>query len=466
MELMRFVSRAVFALSLATLGATSVHAKATPEELARLGKQATCTGAEKAGTASGVAEYTGKWLGPGPGMVTEVGKHPVDPYAAEKPLLTITAQNMANYADKLSEGQKGLFKKYPATFRMQIYPSHRDFRFDDTLCKAIAMNAAETELIDDGINVKNGHKGATLFPFPKSGLELLWNGAFPTRSNVEYRETDLAVVYQNGNILWGRQLMWQYARMNDPKLRGTKMEGIAAYTKLVTLLPEREKGAMTKTLDFFTMNKDQQRLAWQYIPAVRRVRQAPGFGFDMPNPSSANTITIDETRLFNGSGQRYQWKIIGKKELYIPYNGFKLEGREAGQSHYAKLLTPGHENPDFVRWELHRVWILEAKLKEEFRHIYATRVFYLDEDNMQFTMSDTFDNRGQLWRFNWINNLYVPGPNIFGQFTAFYHDFSNGQYTAYDLTQDKPQWVVTDQPGVDYANPDFYSLDNLKAGGY
>ncbi len=397
MELMRFVSRAVFVLSLATLGATSVHAKATPEELARLGKQATCTGAEKAGTASGVAEYTGKWLGPGPGMVTEVGKHPVDPYAAEKPLLTITAQNMANYADKLSEGQKGLFKKYPATFRMQIYPSHRDFRFDDTLCKAIAMNAAETELIDDGINVKNGHKGAPLFPFPKSGLELLWNGAFPTRSNVEYRETDLAVVYQNGNILWGRQLMWQYARMNDPKLRGTKMEGIAAYTKLVTLLPEREKGAMTKTLDFFTMNKDQQRLAWQYIPAVQRVRQAPGFGFDMPNPSSANTITIDETRLFNGSGQRYQWKIIGKKELYIPYNGFKLEGREAGQSHYAKLLTPGHENPDFVRWELHRVWILEAKLKEEFRHIYATRVFYLDEDNMQFTMSDTFDNRGQLF---------------------------------------------------------------------
>ena len=407
MALMRCVSRASFTLTftLSMIGATAAHARATPEELARLGKQTTCMGAERAGSPSGVAEYTGKWLGPAPGMTTETGKPPADPYAGEKPLFTITAQNMAAHADKLSEGQKGLFKKYPASFRMNVYPSHRDFRFDDSMCKALAANAAEAELIDDGLNVKNGHKGATLFPFPKTGLELLWNGAFPARSNVEYRDTDLAVVYSNGNILWGRQLMWAYARMNDPKLRGTKMEGIAAYTKLVTLLPEREKGALTKTLDFFTMDKDQQRLAWQYIPAVRRVRQAPGFGFDMPNPSSANTITIDETRLFNGSGQRYQWKILGKKELYIPYNGYRLESREPGQNKYAKLLTPGHENPEFVRWELHRVWVLEARLKEDFRHLYHTRVFYLDEDTMQFTMSDTFDSKGQLWRFNWINNI-------------------------------------------------------------
>ena len=463
MKLTQSISRVVVALSLLT--SASAHAKAGADELARLGKQLTCMGAEKAGTPSGVAEYSGKWLGPAPGMTTEPGKHPVDPYASEKALFTITAQNMAQYGDKLSEGQKAMFKKHP-TFKMHVYPSHRDFRYDDSVCKAVATNAAEAELVDDGINVKNGHKGAALFPFPKTGLELLWDGAFPARSNIEYRDTDLAVVYPAGNILWGRQLMWQYQRMNDPKLRGSKMEGIAAYTKIVTLLPEREKGALTKTLDFFTMDKDQQRLAWQYLPAVRRVRQAPGFGFDMPNPSSANTITVDETRLFNGSGQRYQWKILGKKEIYIPYNGYKLEGREVGQNRYAKLLTPGHENPDFVRWELHRVWVLEARLKEEFRHLYVTRVFYLDEDNMQFTMSDTFDGKGQIWRFNWINNLYVPGANVFNQYTAFYHDLSNGQYTAYDLTQDKPEWVVTDKPGAEYASPDFYSLENLKVGGY
>lgn len=466
MKLIRFMSKASLSLALSIIGTTVAHAKATSEELAQLGKQLTCMGAEKAGTPSGVAEYTGKWLGPAPGMVTEVGKHPVDPYAAEKPLFTITAGDVAKHADKLSEGQKTMFKKYPATYKMHVYPSHRDFRLDESMCKAVALNAAEAELIDDGANVKNGRKGATLFPFPKTGLELLWNGAFPARTNVEFRDADGAVVYPNGNILWGRQLMWQYARMNDPKLRGTKMEGVAAYTKLVTLQPEREKGAITKALDFFTMDKDQQRNAWQYIPSVRRVRQAPGFGFDMPLPSSANTITVDETRIYNGSGQRYQWKILGKKEMYIPYNNYRLESREAGQNKYAKLLTPGHESPDFVRWELHRVWALEAQLKEGFRHLYSKRIFYIDEDSMQFTMSDTFDSQGQIWRLNWINNIYVPGPNVFGQYTAFYHDFSNGQYTVYDLTQDKPQWVVTDQPGADYANPEFYSTDNMKGGGY
>ena len=441
------------------------HAKATPEELGKLGKQLTCMGAEKVGSPGGVAEYTGKWLGTAPGMVAEPGKHPGDPYANEKPLFVITAQNLPQYADRLSEGQKAMFRKYPNSFRMQVYPSHRDFSYDESICKVVALNAAEAELATDGMSVNNGHMGAHPFPFPKSGLELLWNGVMPTAVHVEYRDTDLAVVYPTGSILWGQQLVWTLTRANDPQLRGKKYEGVSTYARGVTLLPEREKGVMTRVIDKFSMDKEA-RLAWQYISTTRRIRQAPGFGFDMPNPSSANTLTIDDTRMFNGSGERYNWKIVGKKEIYIPYNNYRLEAKVVGENKYAKLLMPNHENPELVRWELHRVWILEARLKEGFRHLYPHRVLYLDEDNSLFTMADTFDAQGNLWRFNWINNIYQPGPNTFNQFSAYYHDLNSGNYTVYDLTQAKPQGVVTNLPGAEYANPAFYSIDNLKSSGY
>lgn len=448
------------------LGAAfSCHARGSAEEVARLGKQLTCMGAERAGTPGGVAEYTGKWLGPAPGMTAEPGKHPGDPYAEEKPLFVITAQNVAQYADRLSEGQKAMFRKHPNTFRMQVYPSHRDFRYDESICRVVATNAAEAELAADGLNVANGRMGAVPFPFPKSGLELLWNGTMPSMPHVEYRDTDVAIVYPAGNILWGQTKVWILARANDPKLRGKKHEGVAAYAKGVTLLPEREKGAMTRVIDNFTMDKDA-RLAWQYQPATRRTRQAPGFGFDMPNPSTANTLTIDESRLFNGSGERYQWKILGRKEIYIPYNNYRLEAKASGENRYARLLTPNHPNPELVRWELHRVWVLEAKLKEGFRHLYPHRVFYLDEDSWLFTLADSFDAQGVLWKFNWMNNLYLPGPNVFVPLSAYYHDLNSGSYTANDLTQGRPQGIVIDQPGADYASTEFYSLDGLKFSGY
>ncbi|MBV2235978.1 MAG: DUF1329 domain-containing protein [Sterolibacterium sp.] len=450
----------------AMLGAVSIaHAKATPDELAKLGKELTCVGAEKAGTASGVAEFTGKWLGAGPGMTTEIGKHPVDPYANEKPLFTITAQNMAQYADKLSPGQQAMFKKYPNTYKMHVYPSHRDFRFDDSVCKTIAKNGAETTISADGKSLENYHMGASPFPIPKSGVEVVWNGMHPTSINVESRDIDTAVVYANGNVTWGSQLMWQYCRRNDPKLRGQKAEGTAVYVRFMTTMPERNKGEVVKTMDNFTMDKEA-RLAWQYIPAVRRVRQAPGFGFDSPIPSSSNTVVVDEVRMYNGSAERYDWKLIGKKEMYIPYNNFKLEGKAAGENKYANLLKPGHENPDFVRWELHRTWVIEGKLKEGYRHLYPIRVLYADEDTWLYAMSDIYDAQGKLWRFNWVNNFYAPSAKVFAQGAAFYHDLSSGTYTAYDLMQGKDKHLVIDQPGAEYAKLDFYSNDNMKASGY
>lgn len=163
----KFALSVAAALSAWALGsAGAVQAKASPEDIARLGKELTCIGAEKAGTPTGVAEWTGKWVGPAPGMHTEPGKFQPDPYASEKPLFTITAQNLAQHADKLSKGQKAMFRKYPNSYRMNIYPSHRDFAYDDSVCKAVAKNAAEAELSADGYAAPTVNKGGVPFPFP------------------------------------------------------------------------------------------------------------------------------------------------------------------------------------------------------------------------------------------------------------------------------------------------------------
>ena len=163
----------------AVLGCTSIPpASAAPEDVSRLGSELTCLGADKSGNADGsIPAWSGKWLGVPPQVDFKgTGNHPIDPYPEEKPLFVITAANLAQYAEQLSDGQKALFKLYPATFKMPIYPSHRDFRPSDTVCKATKENAAIAKLVDDGEGVV-GKTGGTPFPVPRSGLELLKNAS-------------------------------------------------------------------------------------------------------------------------------------------------------------------------------------------------------------------------------------------------------------------------------------------------
>ncbi len=138
----------------------------------------------------------------------------------------------------------------------------------------------------------------------------------------------------------------------------------------------------------------QPRRAWQYLPGQRRVKLAPDLAYDTPNAGSGGTSTYSDTFVFNGAMDRFDWKLVGKKEMYVPYNGYKLM--------YAKdikpALTPNHVNPDFMRWELHRVWVVEATLKPGQRDLYSKRVFYLDEDSWVALAADQYDGKGQLYR--------------------------------------------------------------------
>ncbi len=61
-----------------------------------------------------------------------------------------------------------------------------------------------------------------------------------------------------------------------------------------------------------------------YLPGQRRVKAAPDVAYDTPNPGTAGATTYDDAFMFNGAMDRYDFKLIGKKEMYVPYNAYKL----------------------------------------------------------------------------------------------------------------------------------------------
>ena len=263
-------------LAVGLLMAGAALAKVPAAEADKLGKELTCVGAEKAGSKDGVPEFTGKWLGTPPSVqyTPHVGQHPVDPYPNEKPVLTITAENQAQYAAKLSDGQKALFAKFPKTFRMDIYPGHRDFRYPDSVCESAKKNALNAEIADGGLSIKGAVKGALPFPIPKDGHEALMNNMFPSRAFNENKVADIANVLSDGSISWGRQRNTNLDYGNLPDQIGKPLEGLMANSVNATLLPEREKGSVSVSAEPVNFAKDK-RLAWNYDPGTRRVRQLP-----------------------------------------------------------------------------------------------------------------------------------------------------------------------------------------------
>jgi len=433
-------------------------AKVSAEKAAELDTpKTTCMGAERAGSPSGVAEYTGKWYKTWPGVKSKHGFEP-GPYADEKPVLTITAQNYQQHADKLTEGQKALFKKYPQSYKMNVYPSRRDFRFADWVCPTVKKNAVSAEVVDGGLGI-TGTTGAIPFPFASTGIEAVWNIINPHRAWTESVVTDIADVYGNGSIAWGRN---KFMTMNlgnnpDPNKRASFTDKINSYFYTGYYLPERDKGFVAVGYQPNNFKNDATQ-SWQYQPGIRRVRQAPEVCCDYPVPP-AGLRTVDDDYVFNGSPERYTWKLVGKKEMLVPYNNFKFNDPSVS---YKELITPNTPNPDYVRYELHRVWIVEGYLKDGMRHIYSKRRLYADEDTWLALWADNYDARGQLWRIAFVNYFYSQESGTYHRGGSIYHDLTANAYEAGYLTNESKNWWRINLP----LTPAMFSPEAAARGGH
>ena len=457
---MRVYRFAAVLLAAAASVPTSAVAAATAQQIASLGKDRTCMGAEKAGNADGsIPEYSGKWFKTWPGQTKPYGFEP-GPYANDKPLFTITAANAGQYVAKLTPGQQALLKKYPDSFRMPVYATKRDFRFVDWVCDAVKKNAAEAKITDDGLGI-DGVTGAPPFPFPANGLEAVWNVINPHRSWTEKAVTDIANVYANGDIAWGRNKFMAMNPGNHPdadKRSNFRTERVNGFFYTGYILPRRDRGLVAVGYQPNNFSNDATN-SWQYLPGTRRVRQAPEVGFDTPVPP-AGMRTVDDDYLFNGSPERYTWKLVGKREYYVPFHNNRMNDPAVP---YSELIKPNTVNPDVVRYELRRVWVIEGELKSGVRHIYKKRVIFADEDTWLTLWADSYDNRDTLWRTNFVAYFYSQEAGLYHRGASIYHDLNAGAYEAGYLTNERGEdWWRLNTP----MTPDDFSAQAAARGGH
>ena len=416
-------------------------------DLERLGKDLTPVGAEKGANADGTIPAWDGGIAKAPaGFDAKAGY--LDPYAGEKPLYTITAANLAQYKDKLAPGQMEMLKRFP-TYKLNVYASHRSAAYPQVIYERVKAEAGKAELAAGGNGVQNVVRSSVPFPLPKTGVEVMWNHMMRYRGGSVLRYNAEFPVQANGSFtpVTRTESVTMANAMEKPEANR-----LLYYIGAITG-PSSVAGESLLVIDAIDQVKEK-RQAWLYNPGQRRILRAPDVSYDAPGSGSDGLRTTDDYDGFNGSPDRYDWKLVGKKEMIISYNNFKLTSKSLK---YADIVRPGHLNQDLVRYEPHRVWVVEATLKPGQRHVYAKRVFYVDEDSWQIAHADAYDGRGELWRVHELDAVqFYDAPAPWFASEVFY-DLQARRYLVTGLSnQEKPIKF-----GAKF-DVNYYSPDNLR----
>ncbi len=429
LQTLSLMSTALFLL----FSATATHAEVSVAEAAKLGKSLTPMGAEMAGNAAQtIPPWTGGITKPIAGF-KETGHYP-DPYASDKPLFVIDASNMEKYKAHLTPGQMALMKKYP-DWKMQVYPTRRSAAFPKGHYDETIANATKAKLAPGGNGV-TGTTGGIPFPIPKDGLEVIWNHLTRYRGDTYAMNWNQAAVTRDGSYTMVRfeyEYDFHYGNLSKPD-KAREDNKMLNFLQIVTA-PARLAGQIILVHDPVDQVK-QSRQAWTYNPGQRRVRLAPNIAYDNPGTAADGLRTSDDFFMFNGATDRYNWKLLGKQEIYIPYNSYKLVGNTIK---YSDVLKPGHLNPAYPRYELHRVWVVDATLKEGASHIYKRRTFYIDEDSWMIMVADKYDARDQLWRVSEAHSINLYNIPMTYPMLEVHYDLQSGRYLAMGLRNEEPK---------------------------
>lgn len=360
----------------------------TPE----LGQELTPVGAEKAGdTSGGIPAWTGGDMKAPAGW--KPGQPRPDPYGSEKPQFSINAANVDKYKDKLSVGQVEMIKTIPG-YRMDIYPTHRSCGFPEFYYERTKKNAKTAKLAADGHNLSEALGAAVPFPMPKNGVEALWNHQLGWKGE-GFHVNLTTYIPPKGSDQIGEPLSqeeWDTSPMWSPTNKGVADAGGVDYLFL-NVFTGPASVAGDATLARYNMAREND--LWLYFSSMRRVRRAPTYQYDAPQINTENLLVVDQYFMFNGPMDRYDFKLAGKKELYVPYNLYRLNST---QNKPEDVVKPRFFNRDLMRYEAHRVWVVEATLKSGMRHTFPKRTFYIDEDTWQILVEDMFDTQGKVWR--------------------------------------------------------------------
>ncbi len=427
------------------LAVAQAHAGVSPDEAAKLKTELTPLGAERAGNKDGsIPAWDGGYTKVPSGFKS--GQPRPDPFASEKPLYSITAKNMDAHAEVLTDGLKYMLKKYP-TYRIDVYPTHRTAAAPQWVYDNTFANATRAKTTHEGLSVEGAHGGIP-FPIPKTGAEAMWNHLLRWCGDSTRQGTTVYVVAGGKPVLASNT-------MTDFQFPYYFKEGSADDKKqdywdvyLATTEPAFKAGEVILGRDSIDQ-AGTGRQVWQYLVGQRRVRRAPSLAYDTPNTVTSGVDFFDEAMMFNGGLEKYNWKLVGKREMLVPYNENGLELRKVDD-----VLGPNYLNPDAVRFELHRVWVVDAELAPGKRHVLPKRRYYLDEDSWSVLLSDGWDARGELWHVGIALPFLafeIPGQIEWAWVT---HDVQKGSYSSTTMNGQPDQWTAVARYPADYFTPE------------
>ncbi|HEX2853776.1 MAG TPA: DUF1329 domain-containing protein [Opitutaceae bacterium] len=444
----------LFSLVLAgSLIPASVHGAVNDSEAARLGKELTPLGGDPAKNSDGsIPAWTGGIQSPPAGY--KVGDHHPDPFAADEPIATISSANLAPYLEKLTAGHIALLNAYP-NYKLLLYPTHRSASNPPRIYEASRRNATTVQLTEGGNGISGAIVGAP-FPIPQSGLEVIWNHLTRYRGVAATRRYCQAAPTRDGSytlVKFEDEFLFNYVR-DDITAAG--LDNTLLFYKQAVVAPARLAGSIIHVHETMDQVKEPRR-AWVYNVGQRRVRRAPNIAYDAPGTAADGMRTNDQFDMFNGAPDRYEWKLVGKKEMIVPYNSYRLH---SDKLKYSDILKPQHINQDLPRYELHRVWVVDGTLRPGISHIYSRRTFYIDEDSWQILAADQYDTRGQMWRVSEAHCINYYDAQVFWSTLEVHTDLIAGRYIVMGLDNEGEMYDFSVK-----RTPEDYSPEALRRSG-
>ncbi|MDE2371518.1 MAG: DUF1329 domain-containing protein [Burkholderiales bacterium] len=376
------------------LGISGLSAGAGDANADKLGSTLTPLGGDRSASTDvpaweGASKPAAGWT---PGKPREASWNHKD----EKPLYSIDAGSADKHASQLTPGQMHLLK-HSAGYRMDVYPSHRNCTAPDFVIENTKRNAAgAAKLSADGDTLLQAALPGVPFPVPTAGVQAIWN--FQLRYGgvgADYQNAVTLVSPRTGSNTWitveapqHQYFPWGAKGTHSPADTGDLL--FATYYAIRS--PAALAGqALVAKVSFGSHDAEVN----YYFPGQRRVRRMPAYGYDSPQIGYENQYTIDQTQMFTGNVDRFDWKLVGKKEILVPYNTFRqLDFDARREDVYGATAI----NPAYRRYELHRVWVVEATVKKGMRHLAPRKVFYFDEDSWQILVGEDYDGQGNLWK--------------------------------------------------------------------
>nr|WP_228160686.1 DUF1329 domain-containing protein [Marinobacter bohaiensis] len=415
--------------SVATLGLVSLLGLAAPslasvseDEAARLDQDLTPVGAERAGNGSGTIPAWDGGLAEPPATYRE-GEIEADPFPDDKPLFVITAENAALYGDKLTAGHRKLLEQYGPEYVMPVYQTRRTAAYPERIYERLRDNARHAELLDNGNGVRSTI-ATSPFPIPQSGLEVIWNHILRFRGEEVSFRSAFATPTVDGSFNPVLTEYDYYFAYSEPGVSLSDIDNKIFYLKTRIMSPSSLAG----TLNLVHETLDQvrsPRLAWRYQSGERRLRRSPNLAYTTDLPNSSSLRTVDQKDMYNGAPNQYDWRLKGKREIYVPYNAYRLHQPSASAD---DIIQPRHINQQLTRYELHRVWVVEATLRTGLDHVYHRRVFYIDEDSWQILTTEEYDSDGNLWRVSEAHNISYYTVPVFWTTLELTYDLKSERY--------------------------------------